>query len=153
MSREQAAALHSDHLHRRKARSETSPTKFDSWSTDEELTELDDLEEMDMEMDEESGDERVVIPPRRPDVKVHLDVQGRHMAFSVGSPLSQPTLAQQQAAAVRPATSVPFTFVPTVPTITNPYPAVMMVPVQQVYPTMGLSWAQPTMVFSQQLLP
>ncbi len=61
LSREQTAALHSNHLRRHKVRSESSPMEFDSWSTDEELLELDDLEELDMETDEDSGDERVVI--------------------------------------------------------------------------------------------
>ncbi len=153
MTREQAMALHSDHLCRCRARGETSSTEFDSWSTDKEIAELDDLDELDMDTDENSEDERVVIPPRSRQVKVQLNAQGRQVAFSVSSPLHQPTLEQQQTAAILPVTSVPFTFVPAIPTITNPYPAVTIGPVPHVFLTMGMSWAQQTALSSQQLLP
>ncbi len=86
MSREQAAALHSDHLGRNRAHGEASPAEFGSWSTDEEIEELDDLDELDMETDGDSdGDDQVVIAPRRRQVKVQLDAHGRQVAFSVAA--------------------------------------------------------------------
>ncbi len=75
-------------------------------------------------------------------MKVQLDLQGRHIAFSVGSLLSQLTLQQWQEAALPLVTAVPFTYVLAITTVMDQHPAVMMVPVQQVYPTMGMSWAQ-----------
>ncbi len=94
----------------------------------------------------------MVIPPRTRHVKVQLDSQGRQVAFSVGSPPGQPVL-QQHAATAPPVTSVPFTYVPAIPTITDPYPSVTMVPVPHVQPMMGTSWVQRTAVYSQQSLP
>ncbi len=154
MSRERAAALHSDHLSRSRARGEASLTEFDLWSTDEEIEELDDLDELDMDTDRDSdGDEQVVIAPRARHVKVQLDAHGRQVAFSVGSLVSQPTSEQQQSATMPPVTSVPFTYVPAIPTITNPYPSMTMVLVLHVQLTMGMSWAQQITVSSQQSLP
>ncbi len=83
-----------------------------------------------------------------------MDSQGRHIAFSVGSPLSQPTLQQQHEAAVLTvSTAVPFTYVPAILTMTDPFLAVMMVPVLHVQPSMGMSWAQPPALPPPQLMP
>ncbi len=70
---------------------EPGATECDSWIDDEEVEDLDDFEELDMDTEDKgSEDEWVVIPPRRRQVKVQLNSQGRQVAFSVGSPPNQP---------------------------------------------------------------
>ncbi len=72
-------------MNRSGKRGETSAAEAGSWSTGDEIEELDDMEEQDMDTeDDESGDDdRVVIAPKRRQVKVQLDAHGRQVAFVV----------------------------------------------------------------------